>query len=400
MKKAELQVSDANADLTCGGAPVGAPRASPEPFQVALDDNAPGLVVDRLEMRFGSFVAVRDVSFMVRRGEFLSLLGPSGSGKTTILRAVGGFEYPTRGRILLNGRDVQNYPAYRRNIGVVFQKYSLFPHLTAGENVEFPLRRRGIERTKRKQQVEAVLDLVGLRDLVGRYPTQLSGGQQQRVALARAIVFGPDILLLDEPLGALDKQLRERMQGEIRRLQQQLRITTIFVTHDQSEAMAMSDRIAVINHGSLEQVGTSAELYRSPRSEFVAGFIGDSNLIPCEVLEVRQGQARLRLVGGAFAETCAVSQPQEKSKLLLRPESINLSPRAEGAALSANEMAGTVSIATYLGDMTVYVVDVSSGSVRVKEISSDSAPRYQVGQPVRLSWDWRESALVSTSSRT
>lgn len=350
------------------------------------------LVVDRLEKRFGQVVAIKDVSLTVQRGEFLTLLGPSGSGKTTILRVIGGLEYPTSGRITLNGRDVQGLPPYRRNIGVVFQKYALFPHMTAAANIEFPLKRHRIARSERKQRIGTVLELVGLTGLGDRYPAQLSGGQEQRVALARAIVFEPEVLLLDEPLGALDKQLRERMQREIRSLQAQLGITTIFVTHDQTEAMAMSDRIAVINHGSIEQIDTPEALYKRPATEFVAGFVGDSNLVPCELLEISAGSATIRLADGVVVEVPAREKMGAAPKLLLRPERIKLVHRSDQRR--RNAVRGTIVASTYFGDVTVYAIAAGSLTLMVKQAHQDEATRPGIGEEVTACWDPSDGVLV------
>lgn len=350
------------------------------------------LVVDRLEKRFGQVVAIKDISLTVQRGEFLSLLGPSGSGKTTILRVIGGLDYATSGRIILNGRDVQSLPPYRRNIGVVFQKYALFPHMTAAQNIEFPLKRHGIAREERKRRVGSALDLVRLTGLGDRYPAQLSGGQEQRVALARAIVFEPEVLLLDEPLGALDKQLRERMQREIRSLQADLRITTIFVTHDQTEAMAMSDRIAVINHGLIEQIDTPEALYERPATEFVAGFIGDSNLIPCELLEVCTRCATVRLAEDAIVEVPRREKIGTTPKLLLRPERITL---AHGSGQrGCNSIRGTIVARVYFGDVIVYTIAAGPLTLMVKQPHQDDAARPGIGEEVTARWNPDDGVLV------
>lgn len=380
-------------DVGKPGGPLG-DRAEAGPIIVPrAQTSAPvALVVDRLEKRFGQVVAIKDISLTVQRGEFLSLLGPSGSGKTTILRMIGGLEYPTSGRITLNGRDVQGLPPYRRNIGVVFQKYALFPHMTAAENIEFPLKRHHIARGERKLRIATVLDLVGLTGLGDRYPTELSGGQEQRVALARAIVFEPEVLLLDEPLGALDKQLRERMQREIRSLQAQLGITTIFVTHDQTEAMAMSDRIAVINHGLIEQIDTPEALYERPATEFVAGFVGDSNVVPCELLETRGCWAAVRLAEGVVIEVPTREKMGAAPKLLLRPERIRLVQRSDQPR--GNSVRGKIVARTYFGDVTVYAIAAGSLTLMVKQPHQDEAARPGIGEQVTACWDPSDGVLV------
>jgi putative spermidine/putrescine transport system ATP-binding protein len=233
---------------------------------------------------FGNVVAVDSISFTLAEGEFLSLLGPSGSGKTTTLQIIAGLTHPTRGQIFLSGRPIGPLPPYKRDIGMVFQNYALFPHMTVAGNVAFPLQMRGVPRTEISRRIDKVLNLVDLPGLAERYPRQLSGGQQQRVALARAIVFEPTLLLMDEPLGALDKKLREQMQLEIKHLHKRLGVSIIYVTHDQDEALVMSDRIGVFNRGRLEQVGSAEQLYEQPTTRFVAEFIGESNIIRGTVL--------------------------------------------------------------------------------------------------------------------
>lgn len=242
-------------------------------------DQASNIHIEDLTKQFGSVTAVNNISLDIRKGEFITLLGPSGSGKTTTLMMIAGFVFPSSGDIRMGDESIISTPAHKRNIGIVFQNYSLFPHMTAYENIAFPLKMRKLDSRIVREKVMSILDLVELSELENRYPKQLSGGQQQRVALARALVFSPPILLMDEPLGALDKKLREGMQLEIKRIQEKFQITTVYVTHDQSEALTMSDRIAVMNNGRIEQIGTPEELYENPKSRFVAGFIGKSNFL-------------------------------------------------------------------------------------------------------------------------
>src|SRR6266508_2024560 len=231
----------------------------------------------------GSLKAVDNVSLQIRDGEFFSLLGPSGSGKTTSLRMIAGFDHPTSGEILLGGRDVSNLPPYERDVNTVFQDYALFPHMTVGENIAYGLMVKKVPKPERAKRVDEMLDLVRLTGFAGRKPSQLSGGQRQRVALARSLINHPKVLLLDEPLGALDLKLRQQMQVELKSIQKRVGITFIFVTHDQEEALTMSDRIAVFSEGKIEQVGTPAEIYEHPASPFVAGFVGTSNLVPGDI---------------------------------------------------------------------------------------------------------------------
>src|SRR5678815_3076647 len=246
---------------------------------------------------FGTFPAVQEVNLAVRAGEFMTFLGPSGCGKTTVLRMISGFETPTLGTVLLDGRDVTHVPPYRRDVNQVFQSYALFPHLSVQENIAFGLRMRKLPSPEIAERVKRVVDLVALRGFDQRKPSQLSVGQRQRVALARAIVCEPKVLLLDEPLSALDAKLRHQMQIELKRLQQRLGITFIFVTHDQSEALTMSDRIAVINKGRIEQLGSVHEIYHSPRTTFVANFIGHANILPATVIARSDGRVHIQLGG-------------------------------------------------------------------------------------------------------
>jgi putative spermidine/putrescine transport system ATP-binding protein len=273
----------------------------------------------------------------VARGEMLVLLGPSGSGKTTTLMLLAGFETPDEGRILLEGRDIARLAAHRRGIGVVFQSYALFPHMTVAENLAFPLEARGLPRAGREARVARALAMVRLEGLADRRPAQLSGGQQQRVALARALVFEPPVVLLDEPLGALDKALREEMQHELRALHRRLGLTMLYVTHDQAEALTLADRIAVLAEGRLRQAAPPRVLYDSPADAFVAGFVGENNRLPGTVLETAEGLARIRLAGGAAvgARLAAPLAPGAPCLVMVRPERV--APAAEGLAARVEE---------------------------------------------------------------
>lgn len=292
--------------------------------------NGVGLAARHITRRFGDVLAVNDVSFDVRPGEFVSLLGPSGSGKTTLLMMIAGFEYPDAGELEIGGREVTHIEPNRRNIGMVFQKYALFPHMNVRENVGFPLRMRRVSRAEIARQVDAALAMVRLQGFADRRPDQLSGGQQQRVALARATVFHPPLILMDEPLGALDKKLREQMQIEIKALQRKLGATVIYVTHDQQEALAMSDRVAVMNHGVIEQMSPPRELYDRPCSIFVADFVGDTNLLAGTVVAVDDARVTLRLRDGLLASGLAAAgslerlQPGAEATLSVRPEHVLL----------------------------------------------------------------------------
>jgi putrescine transport system ATP-binding protein len=338
-----------------------------------VGDRAPFLRIERVTKRFGGTLAVDDVSLDIERGEFFALLGPSGCGKTTLLRMLGGFEEPDSGRILLLGADMAGVPPYRRPVNMMFQSYALFPHMTVGENVAFGLRQEGLPKREISARVAAMLDLVEMAALRDRKPQQLSGGQRQRVALARALVKEPKLLLLDDPLAALDKKLRERTQLELVGIQRRVGITFIVVTHDQEEAMTLATRLAIMDKGRLQQVGTPREVYERPASRFVAGFVGSVNLFDGRVVEAADGRAaveigeRHRAAAGAAAvlratahEPVAVGTPVA---IAVRPERLSLAaePDAEPDAAATNLLHGTVQAAAYLGDSSVYHVELPWG---------------------------------------
>ncbi|MGH6941273.1 ABC transporter ATP-binding protein [Hypericibacter sp.] len=357
--------------------------------------DAVALEVAGISKSFGSVTALEEVSFQLLRGEFLTMLGPSGSGKTTTLRIIAGFEAPDRGEVRLHGRDVVGVPAYERNIGMVFQDYALFPHMSVAENIGFPLEARKVGRDERRRRVEAMLAVVGLKDFGDRRPRQLSGGQQQRVALARALVFDPEIVLLDEPLGALDKKLRGVMQLEILRIAKSLGTTVISVTHDQEEALVMSDRIALFSQGRLVQIGTPRQLYEHPQTSFVADFIGESNL-----LQGRYAAATRQIVGTGWHadlppgnEKRAAPAAGEAMTLVVRPENLAIRPLGNSQTLVGgtdarpNRCAGTVRDAIYLGVEFRLVVALPDGSLiqaRNRELKQMEACR--PGAAVELSW--------------
>ena len=329
----------------------------------------PAVTLDRVSKRFGEFLAVDDFSLEVAEGELLVLLGPSGCGKTTTLRIIAGFTDASAGAVRIRERDVTHEPPYRRNIGVVFQNYALFPHLTVFENVAFGLRRRKASEAEIVERVERSLALVKLDPLAQRLPRQLSGGQQQRVAVARALVIEPDVLLLDEPLSNLDAKLRHDVRQEMRRLQQLLKITTILVTHDQDEAMSMGDRLVVINGGRIQQIGTPQELYRTPRNPFVASFIGQANFI--EGRPERDGSLFVTRSGLSIA--CASSAPDARS-LMIRPEAIEL---LDAPAKGANVFPATVEVVTYLGSTSELILRLtSSETVIVTKPACAAAPQH------------------------
>jgi putative spermidine/putrescine transport system ATP-binding protein len=352
--------------------------------------------------QYGELHAVDDVSFDVAPGEFVTLLGPSGSGKTTTLRIIAGFTRPDAGRVVLDGRNLTGVAPYKRDIGMVFQNYALFPHMTSGDNVAFPLRMRGVKKRAASRKVEETLELVHLGGLAKRYPRQLSGGQQQRVALARAIVFNPSLLLMDEPLGALDKKLREALQLEIMRISRQVGVTVVYVTHDQEEALVMSDRIAIYNQGRIEQLGTGEELYERPASLFVADFVGESNIFRGR-LETSGRDAAV--VGNGWRVRVTPGIPMEAglangdaAAVVVRPERLRVRGgehdpgRTDGGD---NVFAGVVREVIYLGSARKYVIDLSDGTtlqsrVQVGEETVQLAP----GAAAQASWPIGSSVLV------
>ena len=349
-------------------------------FSVSFDD---------VWRRYGSFTAVGGVSLHVEAGEFFSLLGPSGSGKTTLLMMLAGFEQPQSGRIVVGSRDLTNVAPNKRDVAMVFQRYALFPHMTVAENIAFPLRMRGFSKTDQKRRVEAALDMVRLTDYAGRRPAELSGGQQQRVALARAIVFEPSVILMDEPLGALDKKLRHHMQVEIKQLQQRLGATVVYVTHDQEEALTMSDRVAVMNHGQIAQVGTPKELYDKPSSAFVAGFVGEMNFLAGEIASVGGSERQVRL-NGTVAGIRNGDRPWrhgEAVTLAIRPENFRLAAKTETWTSHDPGISGHITQIIFNGANTVVLVGTADGTVlRVDLNSSDDIGRYSTGDEVMLSW--------------
>jgi putative spermidine/putrescine transport system ATP-binding protein len=297
----------------------------------------------------GETLVVKNLTLAIAKGEFLTLLGPSGSGKTTTLLMLAGFETPTHGHIYLDGRPIENMPPHKRNIGMVFQNYALFPHMTVDENLAFPLQVRRLGKAEIETRVRRALAMVKLDDYGKRRPGQLSGGQQQRVALARALVFEPKLVLMDEPLGALDKQLREQMQLEIKHLHHNLGITVVYVTHDQGEALTMSDRIAVFNDGAIQQLATPSELYERPRNSFVAQFIGENNRLKGQVVGLNGSTCRVEVAGGAVVEAVpvAVSGVGTRTTLSLRPERVKINPPSGSCA---NVFPARVEELIYLGD--------------------------------------------------
>jgi len=331
------------------------PAAAGDPAAAAAAVHVSGL-----RKHYGDVVALAGVDLVIGAGEFFTLLGPSGSGKTTLLRLIAGFERPDAGRIELGGSDVTRVPPYARNVNTVFQDYALFPHMTVGQNIEYGLRVRRVPKAERREKVDRALEMVRLAGLGDRKPAQLSGGQRQRVALARAIVNEPQVLLLDEPLGALDFKLRQEMQIELQHVQREVGITFVYVTHDQEEALAMSDRVAVLSNGRIEQIGTPLEVYERPQTDFVAGFIGISNLIE------RDGR-----------------------HMTIRPEKIRLLAEGEEPPPGARVETGRIRDVVYVGVLTRYIVDLDAGGELVVARQNEQAPAatHDRGKtPARIAW--------------
>jgi len=347
---------------------------------------------------FKETVAVDDISLAVTEGEFFSLLGPSGCGKTTTLRMIGGFEEPTAGSIYLGGKDVTDVPPYKRDVNTVFQSYALFPHLDVFNNVAYGLKRKKVEAGETRKRVEEILVLVDLEGFGARRPNQLSGGQQQRVALARALVNRPQVLLLDEPLGALDLKLRKHMQLELKRIQQEVGITFIYVTHDQEEAMTMSNRLAVMNAGRMEQVGEPHTVYELPRTPFVAGFLGASNLLPGEIESADGGLAKVRLAGGGIVMLPADRLPVERGAVQIgvRPEKLHIGRHGNDNGAS-NAIEATVGLSTYTGVSTSYECITSDGSKLVvyRQNLGSKEESVGAGDRIRLAWDPEHTFAVT-----
>ena len=369
---------------TDSSAPNGAPDLHSESAET-------GVAMRGVEKTYdGETLVVRPLDLDVRRGEFLTLLGPSGSGKTTLLMLVAGFETPSSGDILLNGHSIKALPPHKRDIGVVFQNYALFPHMTVGENLAFPLSVRKVSKPEVARRVKRALEMVRLPGYDKRRPQQLSGGQQQRVALARALVFEPQLVLLDEPLGALDKQLREQMQIEIKHLHQELGVTMIYVTHDQSEALTMSDRIAVFHQGAIQQLSTPTRLYEDPENSFVANFIGENNRMPGRVMSKEGDTCRVALTGGVEVQARAVKAGGAGSSTLLslRPERVLLNPPPESCP---NRFPARVLELIYLGDHMRVRLALGGNEDFIIKIpnTADTSPLHPQ-QDVTVGWHTRD----------
>ena len=349
--------------------------------------------LDDVSKSYGSVVAVAGVTLEIPPGEFMILLGPSGSGKSTLLQLIAGFEQPQPGRIRIGGRPMDRVAPHKRNIGFVFQSYALFPHLTVADNIGFPLSVRSTGRADRRRRISAAAALVGLGDLLGRYPRELSGGQQQRVALARALVYEPPIVLLDEPLGALDRRLRTAMQLEIRKLQREVGCTMLYVTHDQEEAFTLADRVGIMNDARLSQIGTPKEIYEHPESRFVAEFVGDANLVTGTSEPDGAGQGVLRLASGL---TLRCTGPAGASRrpgavAVMRPEKVQILEADDDAAAHAGVQCADARVddVLYLGEVTVYTVvceALGNTAMKVRRHNRTQPGTFAPGQKVTLAW--------------
>ena len=371
---------------------------APPAVRVSEGRGDPVVVLDQVVKRFGVATAVDHLSLDIARGEFFSMLGPSGCGKTTTLRMIGGFEAPTEGTIALDGRDVTELPAYRRDVNTVFQSYGLFPHLNVFDNVAFGLRRRKVAGKDVDRRVLEALELVNLGAYRKRRPAQLSGGQQQRVALARALVNHPKVLLLDEPLGALDLKLRKQMQLELKRIQKEVGITFIFVTHDQEEAMTISDRIAVMNQGRIEQLGPPEAVYDRPATAFVAEFLGASNLLEGTYRGAQDGWGLVSLVGGDTVRIPAdpLRRQGERLRVGVRPEKIDICPPGVAPEPAANHVAGTLSSAVFVGVSYQYFFETSGGrELCAFERNGGKGAIARMGDAVRLAWRPEHTFVIS-----
>ena len=358
-----------------------------------VDD--PVIVLDAVRKEFGSFVAVERADFSIGRGEFFAMLGPSGCGKTTTLKMIAGFEQPTSGRVVLEGVDVSRTPPHKRNVNTVFQQYALFPHMTVADNVAFGPRSQGMAKSDYSARVDAMLEVVRLGEFAHRKPSQLSGGQQQRVALARALVNYPSALLLDEPLAALDLKLREAMQFELKRIQREVGITFIFVTHDQGEALTMSDRIAVMSNGWVEQIGTPEEIYHRPATLFVAGFIGSANLLPGVVGERSGARCVVELASGERLTGVRNDAPAvgDRVSVMLRPERVEVITDP-ARLVDGCHLRGTVRDLVFQGAAVRLTVGLAGGHEIITNIGADDAlPALRPGDAVDLGWQ-RDAAYV------
>ena len=384
-------------------------ESSPQSPAAAATGRGLQVSISNVRRDYGAVVAVDDVSLDIGAGEFVSLLGPSGSGKTTLLMMLAGFEQPQSGSITIGGRDVTRVAPNKRDIAMVFQKYALFPHMTVSENIAFPLLMRNVDKSERARKVAQALEMVKLEGYGARKPAELSGGQQQRVALARAIVFDPPVILMDEPLGALDKKLRQHMQIELKQLQRRLGATVIYVTHDQEEALTMSDRVAVLNHGKLMQYGPPRELYDLPADAFVADFLGEMNFIDGVVAAINGGTGTVALAGGAVSAPAVPGLAKgDPVRLAIRPEFIELrpadavsagAPRAvAGDGSGRTGLTGTLAQVIFNGAIVVMVVELPDGSMVTASLNAHTAPDLAPGGTVTATWPVSAARLFPRGS--
>jgi len=361
-----------------------------------MQESRAGIALEGVSKRFGKHEAVRDVSLSIREGEFFSLLGPSGCGKTTTLRMIAGFEVPDAGRIYLQGDDVTSLFSNRRPVNMVFQQYALFPHMSIYDNVAFGLKVKKVPRAEHAGRVKEMLRIVELEGLEKRKPRQLSGGQQQRVALARALVNSPAALLLDEPLGALDVKLRKQMQLELKAIQNDVGTTFVYVTHDQEEALAMSDRIAVMNEGQVEQIGSPREIYTRPQTAFVADFIGSLNVLELKVDELVGDYAVTRLDESQRVVVAAEAGTHvgDEVRVAMRPEQVQLSPAGAASPDSGSFLRGRIAEVVFLGMYTQFHVDTPAGRVVSHRMADEPLAGLEPGTEVVLEWQPEDAALV------
>ncbi|WP_020497938.1 ABC transporter ATP-binding protein [Sciscionella marina] len=362
-------------------------------MSTSCQSTAGSLTLTGIGKNYGAVTAVRDIDLSVGQGEFVSLLGPSGSGKTTTLNIIAGFEAPDVGSVALAERDITRLPTHKRNLGMVLQGYALFPHMTVAENVGFPLKVRRKARPAAKKRIEEALEIVGLGQLRDRYPRQLSGGQQQRVAVARSIVHKPPVLLMDEPLSALDRSLRKQMQAELRRVHQEVGTTIIYVTHDQDEALGLSDRTVVMRDARVRQIGSPREIYERPADDFVAGFVGAATFLDVHCLDVSPGHVTTRAGCGQPIRGSATDRvsPGDRLRVVLRPEDAHLIP---DPARQWNTFAITVTEKVFLGDRVLCTGTLPSGERCSFWISHDEDREIQIGRPTEIAWPAERSVLV------
>ncbi|MGB4826361.1 MAG: ABC transporter ATP-binding protein [Paracoccaceae bacterium] len=346
------------------------------------------VVFDHVQKSYdGVTLVVKDLNLTIAKGEFVTMLGPSGSGKTTCLMMLAGFETATNGEIMLDGQNINMVPPHLRGIGMVFQNYALFPHMTVGENLSFPLEVRGMSKSDREQKIKNALDMVQMGSFIARRPAQLSGGQQQRIALARALVFDPKLVLMDEPLGALDKQLREHMQFEIKHLHESLGITVVYVTHDQSEALTMSDRIAVFNDGRIQQLAPPSDLYERPDNSFVAQFIGENNKLPGTIEELSGDKALVKLATGELIDATPVNvrEKGQKTMVSIRPERVEFKP--EMMPPGAHTISADVLEVIYMGDILRARLRVAGSDDFVMKMRNTlGQTKLSPGQKIKVGW--------------